>query len=119
MARRVRESGGVARVKSRSEKTVQFEVEKIMLSSNSASAKKIILYFPLHLLERTDNAAHLLHTDRSKLIREAVEEKVRHLERERLALELREGYIANADLDSRICREFEAADFEALQSTDR
>ena len=89
-----------------------------MLSSNSASAKKIVLHFPVHLLERTDSAAELLHTDRSKLIREAVEEKVKRVEREQLGRQLDEAYTMHAQDALELYREFEAVADEVLARSD-
>jgi metal-responsive CopG/Arc/MetJ family transcriptional regulator len=63
-----------------------------------AASRKVIVQFPESLLERAEALAESLHTDRSKLIRAAVEEKLDQLERERLEAELREGYLANAEL---------------------
>lgn len=114
MARGLRKSSEYTRVKPRSEKSVQFEVEKVMFSSNSASAKKIVLNFPVHLLERTDSAAELLHTNRSKLIREAVEARVRQIEREELARQLEAAYEAKGKAALALYREFEDGQLEVL-----
>ena len=118
MSHGFKKSGKLLHVKSRSKEPVQFEVEKVMLSSNSASAKKIVLNFPEHLLERTDSAAELLQTDRSKLIREAVEERVRQIEREELSRQRRVAYAALAESALALNREFEDAQMAVLVRTE-
>ncbi len=118
MVRGFRKSSGSTGVKSIDEKTVQVKAERIMFSSNSASAKKIVLNFPVHLLERTDSAAELLHTDRSKLIREAVEERVRQIEREELARKLEAAYDAKGEDALALYREFENDQLEVLGRTE-
>src|SRR3989344_2893518 len=105
-------------VKSQNEKAVEFEAEKIMFPSNSASAKKIVLNFPTQLLERTDSAAELLHTDRSKLIRDAVEERVREVERVERSRQLRAAYREHGQAALELYREFEATQMEILGRVD-
>ena len=118
MTRRLGKRSESRVVKSRNENTVKFETEKIMLSSNSVSVKKVVLNFPIQLLERTDNVAELLHTDRSKLIREAVEEKVRQVEREQLERELDLAYTAHAKDAFKLYKEFEEGTLEILARSD-
>lgn len=89
-----------------------------MLSSNSGSAKKIVLHFPVRLLERTDSAAEILRTDRSKLIRDAVEERVRQIEREELHRRLEAAYDAKAEAALALFREFETSQLHVLARTD-
>lgn len=46
----------------------------------------------------------------SQFIREAVNEHIRNIEREKLEKKLREGYLAKAKLNIETCREFEPID---------
>lgn len=86
--------------------------------SNAASARKIVLHFPTHLLQRTDSAAELVHTDRSKLIREAVGEKVRQIEREELSRQRKAAYAALGESALALNREFEDAQLAVLARTE-
>ncbi|MSV27145.1 MAG: hypothetical protein EXQ52_00110 [Bryobacterales bacterium] len=81
--------------------------------------KKVIVQFPATLLERAEALADSLHTDRSKLIRAALEEKVERLEREQLEATLREGYLANADLLMKTSAAFEDVVTDALNHDER
>jgi metal-responsive CopG/Arc/MetJ family transcriptional regulator len=80
----------------------------------AAATKKIVVDLPASLIERTERAAARLATPRSKLIRSAVERFLQQLERESLAEELAEGYVANADMDRRIAREFSYVESENI-----
>lgn len=92
--------------------------EATMLSSNPGSGKKVVLNFPVHLLERTDSAADLLHTDRSKLIREAVEEKIGQIERKELSRQRKAAYAALGESALALNREFEDAQLAVLARTE-
>ena len=81
--------------------------------------KKVIVQFPAKLIERAEALANSMHTDRSKLIRAAVEEKIDQLERERLEADLREGYLANADLLMKTSSAFEDVVTEALNQDEQ
>lgn len=48
----------------------------------------------------------------SRFIREAVDEHIARIEREKLEEQLKEGYLAKAELSVEICREFEPLDGE-------
>ena len=87
-------------------------------TTRAVTTKKVIVQFPVPLLERTEALANALNTDRSKLIRTAVEEKIERLERERLEVELRDGYLANADLMMKTYTAFEGIVTEALNQDD-
>jgi metal-responsive CopG/Arc/MetJ family transcriptional regulator len=76
--------------------------------------KKIIVEFSEDLLERTEAAASELSTDRSKLIRKAVEKFLAQIERRKLERELADAYAANASLALRISEEFSHIDGEDL-----
>ncbi len=81
---------------------------------SAAGTKKVIVEFPVHLLEKTEQLASRLSTDRSKLIRTAVERFVSESERQRIDRQLAEGYTANAAFDQRICEEFAVLDAENI-----
>ena len=80
----------------------------------ATATKKVIVDFPELLIRRTEKAASELGTDKSKLIRSAVERLL--TERDRLAFEreLAEGYEANAAMDRRISAEFAHIDAENI-----
>lgn len=76
--------------------------------------KKVIVEFSGDLLERTEAAASELSTNRSKLIRRAVEKFLNQIERRKLEHELAEAYAANAVLAAKISEEFSYVDGEDL-----
>lgn len=76
----------------------------------AVETKRVIVEFPKELLTRTEEAASERHTDRSKLIRSAVDRYLSELERLRLESELAEGYAANDPANRRICEEFAYVD---------
>ena len=80
----------------------------------SASSRKVIVEFPAALYEETQRAVKELSVKRSVLIRDAVHEYLRRLQRQKLARELAEGYRANAELNQRISEEFRHVDAENL-----
>ena len=81
---------------------------------SSTATKKVIVEFPEDLVKRTEVAASKLFTDRSKLIRSAVEEFLSVQLRDELEQSLAAGYVANAELDRKICQEFAYVDSENL-----
>jgi metal-responsive CopG/Arc/MetJ family transcriptional regulator len=78
------------------------------------ATSKVIVEFPSDLLERAERAASELATNRSRLIRLAVEQFLQGLQRRELERELAEGYRANAALDREICQEFAYVDAENI-----
>jgi metal-responsive CopG/Arc/MetJ family transcriptional regulator len=80
--------------------------------ASSAAAKKVIVEFPEELLRQTEKAAAELSTDRSKLIRSAVETFLEDRAKMRLKQELAEGYRNFATLDVEIAKEFAFVDAE-------
>jgi metal-responsive CopG/Arc/MetJ family transcriptional regulator len=82
--------------------------------SDSAITRKVIVEFPETLLKRTEEAAAKLSTDRSKLIRSAVESYLERQKRTELEAALAEGYREHADLDRQIAEEFAYSDSENL-----
>jgi metal-responsive CopG/Arc/MetJ family transcriptional regulator len=78
----------------------------------SSSTKKVIVEFPEELLKQAERVASELSTDRSKLIRSAVETFLEDRARMQLEEELGEGYRSFAALDREIAKEFAYVDLE-------
>jgi metal-responsive CopG/Arc/MetJ family transcriptional regulator len=78
----------------------------------SSSTKKVIVEFPEELLKQAERVASELSTDRSKLIRSAVETFLEDRARMQLEEELAEGYRSFAALDREIAKEFAYVDLE-------
>lgn len=79
-----------------------------------ATRKRVIVEFPITLLRRAEQAATQLSTNRSQLIRSAVERFLEALQKQKLEQELAAGYRANAALDRQICVEFANVDSENI-----
>ena len=84
----------------------------VSTSKAPATSRKIIVEFPPALYAETQRAVTELATKRSILIRDAVSEYLRRLERQNLARELAEGYRANAELNRTISEDFIHVDAE-------
>jgi metal-responsive CopG/Arc/MetJ family transcriptional regulator len=78
----------------------------------SAGTKKVIVEFPADLLKQAEKVASELSTDRSKLIRSAVESYLEDRSKMQLEEELAEGYRTFAALDREIAKEFAYIDSE-------
>ena len=79
---------------------------------NNTIRKNII--FPIDLISRFENENRKLGVDFSNFVREAIDEKLKRIEKERLDKELEQGYLANADLDRATCEEFKFVDSENI-----
>lgn len=82
------------------------------MSAAAAPKKKVTVDIPVTLTDRTEVGLQEQQTTFSVVVREALESYVSDYEKRKLEEELREGCIANAELDLEICREFEAIDAE-------
>jgi metal-responsive CopG/Arc/MetJ family transcriptional regulator len=82
--------------------------------STASATKKVIVEFSETLLKQTEEAASQLSTDRSKLIRSAVESYLEGLKKAELEEALAEGYRTHAELDRQIAEEFAYSDNENL-----
>lgn len=82
--------------------------------STASATKKVIVEFSETLLKETEEAASQLSTDRSKLIRSAVESYLEHLKKAELEQALAEGYRTHGELDRQIAEEFAYSDNENL-----
>lgn len=80
----------------------------------STGTKKVIVEFPEDLLKQAERVASELSTDRSKLIRSAVEAFLEGRAKTQLEEELAEGYRTFATLDREIAKEFAHIDSENL-----
>jgi hypothetical protein len=79
---------------------------------NKNIRKNII--FPIDLISRFESENKITGIDFSKFVRDAIDEKLKRIEKERLEKELKEGYLANADLDRTTCEEFKYIDGENI-----
>jgi metal-responsive CopG/Arc/MetJ family transcriptional regulator len=75
--------------------------------ASTAAARKVIVEFPEELLKQTEKVAAELSTDRSKLIRSAVEAFLDNREKAQFEVELAEAYRANDELNREIAAEFD------------
>lgn len=82
--------------------------------SPATATRKVIVEFSETLLKRTEEAASKLSTDRSKLIRAAVESYIEQQNKAELEEALAEGYREHAALDRQIAEEFAHSDSENL-----
>jgi metal-responsive CopG/Arc/MetJ family transcriptional regulator len=80
----------------------------------TAASRKVVVDFPAPLFRETERVVAEIGTNRSKLIRCAVEQYLEALQRKRLEQELAAGYVANSALDRRIAEEFSAVDYETF-----
>ncbi len=80
----------------------------------AAASRKVVVDFPAPLFRETERVVAEIGTNRSKLIRRAVEQYLVALQRKRLEQELAAGYVANSALDRRIAEEFSAVDYETF-----
>jgi Arc/MetJ-type ribon-helix-helix transcriptional regulator len=83
-------------------------------SSARAARERVLVEFPVSLLQRADSAAREMEKNRSELIRAAVEQLLDSLEREKFETELAAGYAANAEMNLELAKEFAHVDSEGL-----
>ena len=82
--------------------------------ATAAGVRRIVVDFPTPLLTRAECAIPELASNRSDLIRKAVEHYVEAFQQQKLAQELAEGYRLNAEHDRAIGEAFAVVDFENL-----
>jgi CopG family transcriptional regulator/antitoxin EndoAI len=80
----------------------------------TASTKRVMFTLPSSLLEQVDEEVEKLETNRSSLIREALEYFMADRRRRELREALKEGYLYHAERDQRICEEFAYSDYEVV-----
>jgi hypothetical protein len=83
-----------------------------MMKVNNTIRKNII--FPVDLISRFEKEKKKSGIDFSHFVRDAIDEKLKRIEKERLEKELKEGYQANAELDRATCEEFKFVDGENI-----
>ena len=84
-------------------------------SSRASRKERVLVEFPAALLQRADEAARNLESNRSDLIRKAVERLLDDMESREFEQELARAYAANAAMNRALAKEFEAVDREGLQ----
>jgi predicted DNA-binding protein len=77
-----------------------------------AGRERVLVEFPLSLLERADNAASKMEKNRSELIRTAVEQLLEGMEKKKFEMELAAAYMANAEMNLDLAKEFAHLDGE-------
>lgn len=82
------------------------------MQANNTVRKNII--FPMDLISRFEKEKRKSGVDFSHFVRDAIDEKLKRIENERLEKELKEGYQANAELDRATCEEFKFVDGENI-----
>ena len=84
-------------------------------SSRASRKERVLVEFPATLLQRADEAARNLESNRSDLIRKAVERLLDDMESREFEQELARAYAENAAMNLSLAKEFEAVDREGLQ----
>lgn len=79
---------------------------------NGTIRKNII--FPIDIISRFEKVNKKLNIDFSHFVRDAINEKLKRIEKLRLEKELEAGYLANADLDRVTCKDFKFVDAENI-----
>ena len=79
---------------------------------NGTIRKNII--FPIEIISRFEEENKKLNIDFSNFVRDAINEKLKKMEKLRLEKELEAGYLANADLDRDTCKDFKFVDAENI-----
>ncbi len=79
-----------------------------------AGRERILIEFPVSLLQRADGAAATLEKNRSEFIRTAVEQLLNDMEKEKFELELAAAYAANAPINLSLAKEFAHVDREGF-----
>jgi metal-responsive CopG/Arc/MetJ family transcriptional regulator len=78
----------------------------------ASAPRRIVVHFSEALYAATEGAAAEQGTNRSTLVRSAVEHYLELLRRRRLEQEMAEGYEANAEMDRLVAQGFAAIDAE-------
>ena len=75
-----------------------------------ARRERVLVEFPVGLLERTDSAAMRLGKNRSELIRTAVENLLAEMERAQFEAELADAYATNVRMNLELAKDFANVD---------
>ncbi|HEV2136774.1 MAG TPA: ribbon-helix-helix protein, CopG family [Terracidiphilus sp.] len=76
--------------------------------------ERVLIEFPVGLLQQADEAARKLNRNRSELIRSAVKHFLNEMEAKRFEERLAAAYAANSNLNLELSKEFEAVDREGF-----
>lgn len=76
--------------------------------------ERVLIEFPSNLLKRADEVARSLETNRSGLIRSAVERLLDEMEAKEFERELGRAYAANAEMNRALVAEFSEVDKEGF-----
>jgi len=74
--------------------------------------QRVMVTLPPDLVTAVSQVTQRQDSNRSELIRKALEFYLDELKRQELAEQMKEGYLINAERDLRICNEFAYADAE-------
>lgn len=80
------------------------------VEQSGARNERVLIEFPSTLLDRAEQAARGLQTNRSELIRNALEHFLNDMEAKEFERQLGAAYSANADMNRALAAEFAAAD---------
>ena len=72
------------------------------------------IIFPIDIISRFEEENKKLNIDFSSFVRDAINEKLKKMEKLRLEKELEAGYLANAELDRETCKDFKFIDAENI-----
>jgi hypothetical protein len=72
------------------------------------------IIFPIDIISRFEEENKKLNIDFSSFVRDAINEKLKRMEKLRLEKELEAGYLANAELDRETCKDFKFIDAENI-----
>jgi len=72
------------------------------------------IIFPIDIISRFEEENKKLNIDFSSFVRDAINEKLKKMEKLRLEKELEAGYLANAELDRETCKDFKFIDTENI-----
>jgi predicted transcriptional regulator len=76
--------------------------------------ERVLIEFSAALLKRADEAARALETNRSDLIRNAVEQLLDGMESRQFERELARAYAANSEMNRALARDFREVDREGF-----
>jgi metal-responsive CopG/Arc/MetJ family transcriptional regulator len=83
---------------------------RVLANITAKPARKIVIDFPAALFQETERAVQELSTNRSVLIRSAVEMYLRVRQREKLERQIAESFAANAEFDRQLVEDFAHVD---------
>ena len=76
--------------------------------------KRMNFFIPLSLYQEINQIISPTNTSQSDFIRTALNERVNKLKKLQLEVELKDGYLAKAKLNLKICKDFEYVDEENI-----